>query len=206
MTPIDPAQAMSVWATTCPKLSLAEYIKSCFGHVKYKNIASAWENLDRPLTTKDVIAILCGIGALEPLGATRPGACDIVTQFDKTIELPPATIGSDGKVIPSTAVLIRICAPSHRSLVVHELLVLPSNLTAEMSGEIFSKSMSVMGFSEAFCPPGEPGPGQSTNIGVFYNIRRIVLCPGAGFDVSAKNHDPFSPALFHVKAIMWSTC
>lgn len=202
----DPQEALTVWAATCPKLSLAQYIQSCTGQWRAKNIVGAWDKADHPITAKDLVSILCAIGAMEPLGATLPRACDIVTQFDTTTEVPPAAIDASGKITPSSAVLIKICAPQHRSLVVHELLALPANLTAEMSGEIFSKALQVPGFSEFFCPPGEPGPGKSPDIGVFYNVRRVILCPGAGFDVSARNHDPYSPALFHVKAVTWSTC
>jgi hypothetical protein len=121
------------------------------------------------------------------------------------VEIPPATV-VDGEVVPATAVLIKICAPTHRTLVVDFLEGIAANLTAWESGELFSKSMQVPGFSEMFCPPGEPGPGSPTDEGVFSNIRRVVLCPKAGFDLSARNHSTTSSALFHVKATMWATC
>jgi len=190
------------WLAECPQMSLGSYIRACMGKGGFP--AAPWADGDRPTTVRDLVSILCYLGEFEPAGASRPGACNLVTVFDKGIGLPPATIGPDGKVIPSTGKLIKICAPADKSLVVHKLRGLPANLTASESGSVFSKVMQVMGFSEGFCPPGEPGDGG--DIGTFQNIEHVVLCPGAGFDLYARNYSPFSPALFSVHAEMWATC
>jgi hypothetical protein len=198
-------EGINAWAASCAKIPVGVYAAYCFGRSK-KSPTVPWALKDTPVTIQDIVSLLCALGNFEPAGAHRPGICDIVTSFDDIVEVPPAAIDANGEITASTKVLIKICAPEHRSLIVDFLEGIAANLTAWESGEVFSKSMQVAGFSEMFCPPGEPGPGSSTDEGVFSNIRRIVLCPGAGFDLSARNHDPYSPALFHVKAVMWSTC
>jgi len=198
-------EGVHAWATSCAKVSVAAYCAYCHGRSKVSPTIP-WSLKTDPVTIQDIVSVLCALGLFEPAGAHRPGICDIVTSFDDMVEVPPATFDAEGNVVPSTKVLIKICAPAHRSLVVDFLEGIAANLTAWESGEVFSKSLQVPGFSEAFCPPGEPGPGSPTDLGVFSQVRRIVLGPGAGFDLSARNHDPFSPALFHVKGVMWSTC
>lgn len=198
-------QGIDQWASTCAKIPVGIYCAYCHGRSK-KSPTLPWALKTDPVSIGDIVSLLCALGQFEPAGAHRPGVCDIVTSFDDMVEVPPATIDAAGEVVPSTKVLIKICAPQHRSLVVDFLEGIAANLTAWESGEVFSKSMAVAGFSEAFCPPGEPGPGSPTDQGVFSNVRRVVLAPGAGFDLSARNHDPYSPALFHVKGVMWSTC
>lgn len=204
--PPSAADAFTQWALSCPKIPLQDYVQACFGRGNIAQLLAPWASKTGPISAQEFVSLLCALGAFEPLGATRPGACDIVTSFDDVVEVPPATFNAEGDVVPSTKVLIKICAPAHRSLVVNYIEGIAANLTAWESGELFSKSMQVPGFSEMFCPPGEPGPGSSSDEGVFSQVRRIVLCPGAGFDLSARNHSPYSPALFHVKATMWSTC
>ncbi len=193
---------LAEWLATCPRMDTTSFMRACFG--KGSLPAAPWAKQDHLLTIQDLVQILCVLGHFEPKGLTEPTACDIVTIFDKTVEVPPAAIDGDGKITPSFEKLIRFCAPSHRSLVVHELRATPANLTATQSGEVFSKTQQVMGFSEAFCPAGEAGDGD--DIGTFQAAEHIVLCPEAGFDLHARNHDPFSPALFHVFARIWATC
>lgn len=201
---LDPYEAVAQYVSACPKLSLSEYLKACFGHRNVAPvIAAPFAAMESPITGKDLVAILCATGLFEPRGATEPRACDITTQFQKTVTVPPATTDAFGTVVPSTEKLIRICAPQGLSLVVHDLEALPANLTATESGEVFSKVMQVMGFSEMFCPPGEPGDGD--DLGTFQNIKRVVLCPNSGFDLHARNHDTTSPALFTVRGEMWAT-
>ncbi len=190
------------WLATCPKMDATSFMRACFG--KGALPAAPWATQDHPLTLRDIVQILCVLGKFEPRGISKPTACDIVTIFDKTVEVPPATIDGNGKIVPSFEKLIRFCAPSHRSLVVDQLRALPANLTATENGEVFSKTQQVMGFSEAFCPAGEAGDGDG--LGTFQMAEHVVLCPEAGFDLHARNHDPFSPALFHVFAKSWATC
>jgi len=151
-------------------------------------------------TPADLVKLLAKFGALDPLSAVRPGACDIVSVFDKTVEVPPA----EDESTPSEAKLIRICAPMHLSLVVNRLRAEPANLTATESGEVIFPRTELSGFSPGFCLPFEPGDGDG--LGTFYNVEHIVLCPGAGFDLRARNHSTVSPALFHIHAEMWGTC
>ena len=205
-------EGIDAWATACAKIPVAVYCAWCHGRSK-QSPTLPWALKTDPVSIGDVVSLLCALGLFEPAGAHRPGICDIVTSFDDMVEVPPAEINPtpepnnpDDEIIPSTKVLIKLCAPQHRSLVVDFLEGIAANLTAWESGEVFSKSLQLPGFSESFCPPGEPGPGSPSDQGVFSQVRRIVLAPGAGFDLSARNHDPFSPALFHVKAVVWSTC
>lgn len=193
---------LAEWLATCPRMDVASFMRACFG--KGSLPAAPWALADQPLSIREVVQILCTLGLFEPIGITRPTACDIVTIFDKTVEVPPATLNADGTVTPSIGKLVRFCAPSHRSLVIDQLRALPANLTATESGEVFSKTQQVMGFSEGFCPAGEAGDGD--DIGTFQMAEHVVLCPGSGFDMHARNHDPFSPALFHVFARSWATC
>lgn len=188
----------------CPRLTVADFVKFCFGHKKHLWPAAPWAQMDTPVTLQDIVSLLCGLGAFEPLGATRPGACDPRMVFDKTVEVEPATIDAAGKIIPSTAKLVVFCAPAHRSLVVDHLRGLPANLTASENGEVFFKQNQVFGFSDGWCPPGEPNDGDSN--GTYNNVEHIVLCPKGGFGLYARNFDPFSPALFHISAEVWSTC
>lgn len=204
-------EGVHAWASSCSKISVASYCAYCHGHSsKGYSPTIPWSLKTDPVSIQDIVSVLCALGLFEPAGAHRPGICDIVTSFDDIVEVPPAEIVNPGtpeeEIEPSEKVLIKICAPAHRSLIVDFLEGIAANLTAWESGEVFSKSMQVSGFSEMFCPPGEPGPGSPTDQGVFSNIRRVVLAPKSGFDLSARNHDPFSEALFHVKAVMWTTC
>jgi len=178
----------------CP-IPLGEFVKLC----KQGKCPAEW--LGGGIETiGDLARMMANIGAFDPLAAIRPGACDIVSVFDKTVEAPPA----EDENTPSRVKLIKICAPMHLSLVVSRLRVEPANLTAVESGEIVFPRNSAFGFSEGFCLPFEPGDGN--NIGTYYNVEHIILCPGSGFDVYAINHSPFSPALFHIHAEIWASC
>jgi len=210
----DPAvqQGLEQWAQSCAKIPVGVYMAYCMGRAGKgaQPITAPWSLKSEPISIQDVVSLLCALGHFEPATLQRPGACDIVTSFDDIVEVEPATIAgecTDAEVItPSEQVLIKICAPQNKALVVDFLEGIAANLTAWESGEVVSKSMQVAGFSEAFCPAGEPGPGQPSNEGVFSQVRRIVLCPGSGFDLTARNHSPYSPALFHIKGVMWTTC
>ena len=192
---------LSDWVAGCPKITLESYLKACFGRGPLP--AAPWAQGDQPITTREVVSILCALGWFEPAAADRPGACDVVTIFDKTVEVPPATIVA-GEVEPAEVKLVSFCAPLDKAQVVKIARVTPANLTASDSGEAFYKAMQVMGFSEGFCPPGEPGNGQEE--GTFNTVENILLCPGSTFDISARNFDAFSPALFDVFIRAWGTC
>jgi hypothetical protein len=153
---------------------------------------------------KDLICFASAIGGLEPLSAMRPSAIELVTVFDKTVEVPVATLNALGVIVPSEAKLIQICAPMAQALVVDRLRATAANLTATQNGDIVFKRLAVMGFSEGFCPPGEPADGD--DLGTFQNVEHVILRPEAGFDVHARNHSLFSPALFHIHARMWAAC
>ncbi len=198
----QPEDKLAEWLSTCPRMDTASFLRACFG--KGSLPAAPWAQQDHPLTFRDLVQLLCTLGRFEPRGLTHPTACDIVSIFNKTVEVPPATLDAAGKIVPSVAKLIRFCAPSHRSLVVSEIRATPANLTAAESGAVFSKTQQVMGFSEGFCPAGEPGDGD--DIGTFQTPEHIILCPEAGFDLHARNFDDTSPALFNIFAKSWTTC
>lgn len=190
------------WLASCPKMDMTSFVKACFG--KGSLPAFPWAKADHPITTQDIVSLLCALGLFEPAAATRPGACDVVTIFDKIVEVPAATIDGNGEVVPAFKELVKFCAPSDKSQVIDVARVTPANLTASESGEAYSKVMQVMGFSENFCPPGEPSNGEQ--IGTFQTVEHIILCPESGFDLHGRNHDPFSPALFHVFVRAWGAC
>lgn len=187
----------------CIPISLADYIAAvCKGKMPASWLAVG--GLEPSQFLKDLVCFASAIGALEPLSAIRPAATELVTVFDKTVEVPPATVNAAGAIVPAEAKLIQICAPMGKALVVDKLRGLPANLTATESGDIVFKRLAVFGFSEGFCPPGEPADGD--DLGTFQNVEHVILRPEAGFDVHARNHDPFSPALFHIHARMWTAC
>jgi len=190
---------------TCSQVTVSDYLTACkckggapLAFEKVLSSANASQFL------KDIVCFASLIGALEPLTTVRPGACDLVTVFDKTVEIPPATLNASGQVVPGEVKLIQICAPMGQSLVVEYLRGLPANLTATQSGDIVFKRLAVFGFSEGFCPPGEPADGD--DLGTFQNIEHVLLSPESGFDVHGRNFNLFSPALIHIHARMWATC
>jgi hypothetical protein len=187
----------------CNPITLPEWIQAaCKG-----NVPDSYRSLGQGAPSqllKDLICFASAIGGLEPLAAMRPPAIELVTVYDKTVEVPVATLGPTGAIVPAEMKLIQICAPMGKALVVEYLRALPANLTATQSGDIVFKRLAVMGFSEAFCPPGEPGDGD--DLGTFQNVEHVVLRPEAGFDVHARNHSLFSTALFHIFGRMWTAC
>lgn len=200
--PLDVVKAVNP-GIGCAPISLTDWVMAvCKGVVP-----AAWRAVGNGAPSeflKDIVCFASAIGGLEPLSAMRPAATELVTVFDKTVEIPPATVGADGKIIPGEKKLIMVCASMGQALVIERLRGLPANLTAAESGDIVFKRLAVFGFSESFCPPGEPADGD--DLGTFQNIEHIILRPEAGFDVHGRNHDPFSPALIHIHARMWSAC
>lgn len=190
----------------CPAIPLQEYIKACFARKPYvpPTVASLLACPQTYQTLKDLLCAMATVGALEPLAAIRPGACDIVQVYDKTIDVPPATIDATGKIVPTDGLLIELCAPMGQVMVIEHLRGLPANLTAEESGEIVRKRFTVFGFSEDACLAGQPGTGN--DLGTFQNIEHIISCPEGGLDLYGRNHDPFSIARFRVHARLWTTC
>lgn len=187
----------------CPAVPLSDYLLACCRKEgPPPGLQLADENSSDYL--KALLCVASAIGALEPLSALRPGACDIRTVFDKTVEVAPATLDSKGNLVPTDGKLIKICAPMGLSLVVNVLRGLPANLTAAQSGAVVFKSLAVMGYSESFCPPGEPADGD--DLGTFQNIEHVLLRPETGFDLYARNFSTVSSALFTVHAEMWATC
>lgn len=190
--------------SACPAVSVQEYLIACCQKSgPPPTLLGALASLGTQVG-RDIFCIASALGALEPLATLRPGACDIVTVFDKTVEVPPAAIDAKGNITPSERKLIQICAPMGLALVVDTLRALPANLTAALAGSLTFKRLAVSSFSEGFCPPGEPADGD--DMGTFQNIEHVLLRPESGFDVHAKNENPYSPALFHIHARMWATC
>lgn len=190
--------------TYCEKFSAEKFFRDgCAG-----NVPQALNNLFANLKTstgQDLFCILNGIGALEPLSFTRPGAGEIVQVYDKAFTAPAATFEADGVTIkPSDVKLISLCAPDGKALVVKILRATAADLTASEHGEILMKRLAVVGFSEGFCPAGEPGDGDED--GTFQNIEHLILPSRAGFDVYGRNHWPYGPATFKLHGEMWETC
>lgn len=188
----------------CSQVTVADYLQAC----KCKGGApTSFQYLGQGEPSgflKDLVCLASALGALEPLAAMRPGACDLVTVFDKWVTIPPAHLNALGQIVPGEAKLIQICAPMGQALVVDKLRALPANLTSMTSGDIVFKRLAVFGFSEGFCPPGEPADGD--DLGTYQNIEHVLLSPESGFDVHGRNFDLFSPGLIHIHARMWATC
>jgi hypothetical protein len=189
----------------CPPVPLQDAIYACCKGLPAPALVEALKWMPDSELLRALVCLGGAIGALEPLSAIRPGICDKVFVFDKTVEVPPATqVNAAGEVVPSERKLIQICAPMGMSLVVDKLRALPANLTAALSGDLAFGRLAVMGFSEGFCSPGEPADGD--DLGTFQNVEHVLLLPEAGFDLRARNFSTTSPALFQVHAKMWATC
>lgn len=188
----------------CPQAAVKDAIYACCKGLIPPAEAIALAYAPDSEILRALLCVASAVGALDPLATIRPGVCDKVFVFDKTVEVPPATIDAAGNVVPSEAKLIQICAPMGLALVVETLRALPANLTAALSGDIVFARQAVMGFSEGFCLPGEPADGDG--LGTFQNVEHVLLLPEAGFDVHARNFSTVSPALFQMHARMWATC
>lgn len=191
---------------SCPAMPLEEYIRACMQkHGAPATIQALLMNPNSSQNLKDILCVLSTLGALEPLSAIRPGVCDNVMVYDKTVEVDEATIDAvTGKITPKDGLLIQTCASMGQVLVIEHLRGLAANLTASEFGEVVRKRAGFTSFSEDFCPPGQPATGD--DLGTFQNIEHVIACPESGFDIYGRNHDPYSKALFHVHAKMWLTC
>jgi hypothetical protein len=190
-------------ASDCQKLSAVEFVRAaCEGKIP-GGLVHLFKSLETDLG-RDLFCLANAIGALEPLSFTRPGAGELVQVYDKTIVVAAATLNADGTVKPRDGKLIQMCAPDGKVLVVKTLRAAPVDLTATLFGNIAMKRLAVMGFSEGFCPAGEPADGD--DLGTFQNIEHVLLPPKAGFDVYARNNSVFGPATFSIHAEMWETC
>ena len=175
-----------------PRLGgLVEFIRYCCGLGR-----PPWEN------AANLVEVAGSIGALEPLSATRPGACDPRVIIDKDILVPAATV-VDGKVVPTRRRAIALCAPMNRALLVDVLQVTPVNLTAsrQQNTRPEFKRVNIATFGE-WCLPFEPLDEPN----LFVNVEHIAVPPKAGFTVEVANDNQFSDALYQVHAEMWASC
>lgn len=187
----------------CEKFSAVKFFReTCQGSVP-EALSKLWADMGTE-QGKDLFCIANGIGALEPLSYTRPAATELVQVYQKTVTVAPATLNPDGTVKPTDGLLIHLCAPEGKVLVVETLRALPSDLTAVQSGSVVFKRLAVIGFSEGFCPAGEPGAGEDE--GTFQNIEHVVLPATAGYDLYGRNSNPYSSATFTVTGKMWESC
>lgn len=187
----------------CEKFSAVQFIRDACNQEVSKALTKLFAELQSNVG-QDLFCVLNGIGALEPLSFTRPGAGEIVQVYDKAITVPAATILPDGRIQPSDGRLISICAPEGKALVIKILRATAGDLTASEHGEIVLKRLAVIGFSEGLCKAGEPGDGDED--GTFSNIEHIILPPKAGFDVYGRNKWPYGSATFQIHGEMWETC
>jgi hypothetical protein len=183
------------------KMTLTEYAMYCCTGVLPLQLQAA---LDQPSFLKDILCALDFTGRLEPETAHRPGACDIRVIVDADIIVPEAVINDSGMIVPSEKKAITICAPLNRALMVDQLRVSPSNLTAarQPRTQPVYKRVNLGTFGENWCLSFEPAeqPNQ------FVNIEHILVPPKAGFSVFVQNFDLSSEAIYHVHAEMWASC
>lgn len=180
-------------------LTLAEYIQAA--SVRRQIPKTVLDLAAQGPGARDLVAILSSLGWMEPAGAWRPGAADSATEVEFEVTVPPATFDSTGQVVPASKLMLPICAPLSRSLVIDILRVQPANLTAANSGQTKYKKVNLGGFGE-FCLPFEP----ENLCGRFANVEHVIVCPKAGFSVFAENCSPCSEAVFNLYARMWSAC
>lgn len=150
----------------------------------------------------ELLRALALLGALEPLAASRPGVCDLVQRYRRTVEVPPATLDASGRVVNSRALAAKLC-PSAETVIVVDLLELePSNLTAELDGAVEVKTSPLTLFDKNCLPFG----AKNEDCGAFFNIEHVILCAKTGLEIWAVNCNPCSPALFTLKGRLWETC
>jgi hypothetical protein len=190
-------------ALECNKFSAEEYFRSICGGNIPPGLIKLFQSLESQ-AGQEIFCMANAIGGLEPLSFTRPGAGELVQVYDKMITVPAATIDTNGKIVPRDGKLIQICAPEGKVLVIRTLRARAEDLTAAQSGNIAMKRLAVVGFSEGFCPAGEPADGD--DLGTFQNIEHVLLPSKAGFDVYGRNNSPFGPATFSIHGEMWETC
>lgn len=195
---------MAVSASTSGLLcnmTLTEYIQYCCTGQLPQKIRGILNG--PPSFLKDLLCALDIIGALEPLSATRPGACDPAAVVDKDIFVKPATLNPDGSITPSEERVTAFCAPMNRALVIQESRVTAANLTAETQPHTqpLYKRVNIGTFGE-WCLPFEP----IDEAGQFVNIEHVVIPPKAGFSIYVQNFDPTSVAHYHFHARMWASC
>ncbi len=190
------------------RLGMDDFIVAlCNGKVPY-SLVQLLESLETAVG-RDIFRMAYAIGALEPLANVRPPIGELVMVFDKTVTIPKATatgtVGTPSYVLtPGEAKLVRFCAPMGKALVIETLRALPVDLVAVQSGSLKFKRVNVAGFSEGFCPPGEPADGD--DLGTFQNVEHILLRPESGFDLFGENFDTTATAMVHVTARMWTAC
>jgi hypothetical protein len=180
-------------------LSIAECVQAANIRRQVPKAITDLANMSQ--NAKEIVCILSALGWMEPAAATRPGCADPATEVSYEVTVPPATYNSAGVLVPSEALVIPICAPINRSVVIDYLRVTAANLTAAEFGEVEFKKVNLGGVGE-FCLPFEPDdqPGR------FDNKSHIIMCPKTGFSVFAKNFSPNGSAVFHLDARMWSAC
>ncbi len=196
-----PKPVIAVPAGLLCNMSLSEYIQYCCTGRPPAKIIGILNG--PPSFLKDLLCALDVIGALEPLAATRPGACDPAIDVDKDIFVPPATLNPDGSITPSEVRVTSFCAPMNRALVIQKARVTGVNLTAKTQPHTqpIYKKVNLGTFGE-WCLPFEPidEPGQ------FVNVEHIVAPPQSGFSIYVQNFNPSSVAHYHFKAHMWASC
>lgn len=182
-------------------MTLSEYLKFCCTGRLPRRIQ---EILDQGGVLADILCAAAVVGALEPLCATRPGACDPVMEVEKDITVAPATLDSNtGDVIPSQERAISYCAPMNRALVIERSRITAANLTASTQPvtQPIYKRVNLGTFGE-WCLPFEP----ADMAGQFANVEHIIVPPQAGFSVFVQNFNPASEAVYHLEARMWACC
>jgi len=180
-------------------LTLAEYVQAA--SIRRQVPKTVLELAALSPGSRELVTILSSLGWMEPAAAWRPGVTDMVTEVEYEVTVPPAIRNADGTITNSEVLMLPVCAPLSRSIVIDILRVSAGNLTAAQSGRTKYKKVNLGGFGE-FCLPFEP----DDLCGRFANIEHIIVCPKAGFSVFAENCNPCSEAVFHLYARMWSAC
>ena len=191
-------------ASVLEKFSAEAYFRALCGGGSPKSLETLFGSLDSPIG-RDIFAMAYAIGALEPLAFIRPGPNDLEEIYRKSATAGPATLAPNGVDVLGTDVLLgRFCAPEGKILVLRELEVSPSDLTATQSGIVVYKRIAALGFSEGFCFSGEAADGEEA--GTFQSVQNLILPAMGGIDVYGRNLNLFSPATFTLRARYWATC
>jgi hypothetical protein len=183
-------------------MGLSDYAHYCCTGRLPEHIVQAM-NSDTMLS--QILCAFDAVGALEPLAAHRPPACEPVIVDDFDITVPAATL-VDGVVVPTSVKALAFCAPTNKALMIKKLRITAGNLVASrqpVTMPVYKRvAMGGAGFGQ-WCLPFE-APSGSTS--VFRNVENLLTPPQAGFSVFVENHDATGEAIYHIYAKTWTAC
>lgn len=149
--------------------------------------------------TRDLLCLLDGIGALEPLSGIRPGVNQAVTRTRVPVSVPRATLNDEGQIDPGKYLAFWTCPPKGRIGIAAKVDVIPGNTIATDHGGVFYRKLAQNSLKDLCKDWNFPDCG-----GFVTTVENIVVMPGSGLSVYLMNYSRFGEALFSVEVETWS--